>query len=867
MLADNSLFIRDWNTKPEPYAALRKNSSVHNPQAMQEGFGSFDGFEAVVGKRNTIDASLLAILGKYRKAVCRIVCEGTNFDGISDSWKGTGFLVGPNLIVTNHHVLNSPTVAASARLDFEYERTPQELAMTSNVGRHGRRELSLDPSRLFITSPARGGLDYTFVWIDDETVKQYGHIPMSRGSFVSRLHEPLFVIHHPKGDFKQASVDDTELLNADGDLLLYAADTEGGSSGAPVISRNGKLCGLHHAFAKGADLVRKHAKRIPVLQDGNRYTIANEGIKFSAIALDLERRLESDGLRRNDILGVLDQFTDSDSMTGPYGARGRVLERTSEEGPRINDTYLATEQDLDIAVWNLEWLNAHAADAAALKRAARVLADITQDIWILDGISRETVEGLHKTFQEVFEQDYEFVFADDETHPAQPLTALLYNKQTVTVTRQDWPNGIADLWRTKAGKDLKLATLNGPIFPSFPAWINVSIKGRTNPVNLNLVPLFVRKGANANLRQSVAALIMERVLERMLSSGEAQTDWLVVGDLNTPLRQTRIEMLGERDFASVLVMDRHRGGFSYLRGNESALSQLFVPTGTERIRDDQGLVTEVDKVFQGRFADALSSTLPYGVRLSLISDAEATDLETTKDILGAATSFAAASSLEASSQSSWRWKSLSKPQFMAANANRMKTMIESVNNDVAGDYPGDYVPLALQDFYVLIYCEAGFSNGSMDAEATHSLGEKGLLPLPSNLSFWLGSNAPAHSQLLSLEKNIHYYGHYLARVKNKAVKSTSMGTLYRDLFRDPLIGSSELRQAKVLAGIIHGYFLDMNYRNGRKAELEDLLQAYRADTPIPEMLADSGYVHDGTSILKNRERNVLQAITDFQTQN
>ena len=252
MTIGNVDFISRWSDK-EVYAKLANNRNVHDPEAMMKGFGEAYGFEAAVGRKNVIDAGLLELLAKYRRAVCKISCTGVDFRGLSLDWSGTGFLVGPNLLVTNNHVINSVAVAATATVDFEFERSPGDLLSQKSTSRNARQTLTLDPSRLFYTHPAMGGLDFTFVWIGEEAAKDYGFIPMSRASFAGRIYDPVFLIHHPSGDFKQVSVDDTELLNVDADLLLYAADTEGGSSGAPVITRNGKLCGLHHAFRKRSE--------------------------------------------------------------------------------------------------------------------------------------------------------------------------------------------------------------------------------------------------------------------------------------------------------------------------------------------------------------------------------------------------------------------------------------------------------------------------------------------------------------------------------------------------------------------------------------------------------------------------------------
>ena len=857
----------------KPFAVLSENrESIHEPEKMMKGWMEADGFEAAVGTKNLIDASLLELLARYRKSVCRIQCEGIDFRGLQLKWHGTGFLVAPNLLLTNNHVLNSPEVAATATADFEYERTPKQLLDFETPSTSPRREMRLDPDRLFLTSPARGGLDYTFVWVSDDAVHQYGHIPLSRGSFSGRPYEPVFLIHHPNGDFKQASVDDTELLNIDVDLLLYAADTEGGSSGAPVITRNGKLFGLHHAFCDIAKLELKHQGRKKRLEDGGDYKVANEGIKISAIAADLERRLGSGQDNQTTITEVLSQFTDTDTITGPYGVRGRtaraVADDDTESGTRrIQEVFTATDQDIDVAIWNMEWLNAERRDQAILRRVTTVFADLTQDIWVLDGVSTETSDALIATLQEQFGQDFGCVTAEDEIHPSQPSTVVIYNCRTVEVVRKPWPAEVERLLRAKAQEDVRLELLKGPVFPSFPARFLVTAKPGeaatgSGVSQFNLFPLFIGERANATLRRRVAAELLEALVEQMVQRIEAEEDakldWLILGDTNTPLREARLDHFRDLKFKPILTFDRTRGGITYLSGVKSVLSHLYVPKGMDPIGEDGGYVTSVERAFEGRFIESLTGSPPFGLRVALL------DHRMKRDIERAHHYGKGSSSTEGAFESgtSWIWQGLGKRAFIQQNATLLDAAIRDANAHVSSGAP---VPLTATDLATLIYCEAGLKGGHIDPEARHSNGERGLLPLPSNLGFWLGGSAPAHDTQLPLGENIGLYAEYLAQVKNRAVRDTPHGTLYRDLFRAEGIAGHPARQAALLAGVIHGYFLAMNYRGaGTGLDIGRLIEGYRAGTTVPQMLAGTGFVHEGTGILVNRQANIDAALAIFE---
>ncbi|MFV2052983.1 trypsin-like serine peptidase [Aliiroseovarius sp. YM-037] len=662
-------FISRW-TNDKAYSQLRGSRSVHNAERMMRGWSEAQGFEAAVGKKNMVDASLLEILATYRRAVCKITCSGVDFRGLENRWTGTGFLVGPNLLVTNNHVLNSEAVTASAVVDFEHERDLGSLLSQKAIGRTPKRSLQLDPSRLFLTDPAVGGLDFTFAWIGEEAAQDYGFIPMSRASFAGRVYDPVFVIHHPNGDFKKVSLDDTELLNVEVDLLLYAADTEGGSSGAPVITRNGKLCGLHHAFRDDQDLIEKHSNRATILQDGTPYRVANEGIQFSAIAVHLERELTQAAANEANLREVLRHFVDTDTVTGPYGALGRNFSPDSPTGVdntigpqeteigrrKVIEAVHATNQDIDVSVWNMNWLNQHKDDGDALRRAAQVFADITQDLWVLDGISRETGYRLRDELEDIFAQEFGFVFADDESHPELPMTAIFYNTRALNVIRDPWPAHVEDLWRVRAQEDIGLKTISGPVFPSFPARFDIEVPGHEPHFSLRLVPFFLGEHRNIQMRKIVAASIMGFIIEEMVKRPDIDGDWLIAGDVNAPMRSARAATFEKAGFRPLFFRDTERGGFSYLRNSGTILSQIFVPEGTELMGSDDGAVTTVPQVFRDRYVDDLTNKAPYGIRISLMNETAVKDRELIQRFLDSKRLSSSDSHEREIVGSTWRWR-------------------------------------------------------------------------------------------------------------------------------------------------------------------------------------------------------------------
>ena len=188
-----------------PFADLGGDAPIDDPAEMLDGWRRLrtggPEVEAAVGRFVTVPAALVQLLSDRRRCVARLTASGTDFRGIAQPspWIGTGFLVDKNLLLTNHHVLNSVEVAQTATVEFDYEIAADDLLAGTIVRPRAPRVFRVDPRRLFVTSPVERGLDFTFVWIDDTAATTFGTIPMERSSFTVKPGEQAFLIHHPQG--------------------------------------------------------------------------------------------------------------------------------------------------------------------------------------------------------------------------------------------------------------------------------------------------------------------------------------------------------------------------------------------------------------------------------------------------------------------------------------------------------------------------------------------------------------------------------------------------------------------------------------------------------------------------------------------
>ncbi len=243
---------------------------------------SDDLLERVIG--STRDFQFVEFLDRaihVSKSVGRVVMKL----GSGRSAYGTGFMVSPRLMITNHHVLTSADDAARSTIEFDYQRDRFGRSVPVRVSK-------LDPASLFLADKE---LDFALVAVSPDRsgrpLRDYGWCPLIKelGKIVAG--EPINIIQHPKGEMKQVVIRENRLIDAleGADLFLhYEADTEPGSSGSPVFNDQWEVIALHHSGVpkrnNRGDLLGKDGK---VWRDGDDPTrlewVANEGVRVSKL--------------------------------------------------------------------------------------------------------------------------------------------------------------------------------------------------------------------------------------------------------------------------------------------------------------------------------------------------------------------------------------------------------------------------------------------------------------------------------------------------------------------------------------------------------------------------------------------------------
>ncbi|MEJ3743042.1 serine protease [Actinomycetes bacterium KLBMP 9797] len=176
------------------------------------------------------------------KAVARLLIKGSE---LCTAWR----VGASNRLITNNHCIASSKDAYDTEVWFNYQCAQcGGHAVFRSTKVWGDQVLSTDET-----------LDYTLFTVEDfDTVEKFGYLQIDLRRPAKG--EELYIPQHPAGDPAMIAMDSDEDANgtcavenpsytgyAKATDISYLCDTEGGSSGSPVLSKStDKVIGLHH---------------------------------------------------------------------------------------------------------------------------------------------------------------------------------------------------------------------------------------------------------------------------------------------------------------------------------------------------------------------------------------------------------------------------------------------------------------------------------------------------------------------------------------------------------------------------------------------------------------------------------------------
>ncbi|MDU8929919.1 trypsin-like peptidase domain-containing protein [Alisedimentitalea sp. MJ-SS2] len=197
--------------------------------------------------------------------------------------QGTCFLVAPDIVLTNHHVVkplfNLDPHGADVRFDFFTDANAVvqngwtvELAEAWHI--HSRPHGAADTSHNPDDVPAADELDYALVRlaepVDDRPCPT---LPAQAARGFQRLQDTgpaakvgnhITITQHPAGAPRHLAFGGVLSLGGENRRVRYSANTKKGSSGSPVTDGRGKLIALHHAGDPNFSHLAEYNQGVPV---------------------------------------------------------------------------------------------------------------------------------------------------------------------------------------------------------------------------------------------------------------------------------------------------------------------------------------------------------------------------------------------------------------------------------------------------------------------------------------------------------------------------------------------------------------------------------------------------------------------------
>lgn len=256
----------------------------------------------------------------YYPRVQRTVCA-VALGGHVNELKGTGFLIGPDLVLTNFHVVEDflkveTTVGGEDKITstvagdqlfffFDYFAAPRPLIPPDNARPHASMVVKavtenwLVRARCLLSKDGyppypeevlkKKKYDYAVIKLD----RPVGNAPSRRSggalrgwltldsdiSYFDDVGKRLFVLQHPGGAEQLWDVGVYAQLDPSETRIWYSVNAERGASGAPAVDKKGRVYALHNAAVRSG----------PAVEAG---MLVNQGIRIDLISKDLHPVVE-----------------------------------------------------------------------------------------------------------------------------------------------------------------------------------------------------------------------------------------------------------------------------------------------------------------------------------------------------------------------------------------------------------------------------------------------------------------------------------------------------------------------------------------------------------------------------------------------
>lgn len=232
--------------------------------------------EAIVARDDMVPLGFLAGGVTAARAVAKLLVprfeNGTarQVNGQPLSYRGTGWLVGANLLMTNHHVVNAREQGEGVAAEADLRRQATGMSVLFDFDSDNAVGTALVVTDLVAWD---ADLDFAVLRLAGDDRPALTLSPQAVADVAPSSAVVVNVIQHPDGNPKRFGIRNNLVSAATPTELRYFTDTLGGSSGSPVLDDSWQVVGLH----KGSRLVRG------VKFQGRDVAYVNVGTQITAV--------------------------------------------------------------------------------------------------------------------------------------------------------------------------------------------------------------------------------------------------------------------------------------------------------------------------------------------------------------------------------------------------------------------------------------------------------------------------------------------------------------------------------------------------------------------------------------------------------
>lgn len=220
-----------WGREPIPAAA----QTWHDDRTPGELI-----HERIIGENTLRHLSYLQQGLRAADAVVRVEVMGLG--------AGTGFLIAPDLMLTNNHVIADQAQATAAEITFFYQFTLDGPVQEGTAARVADQGLLYTDAEL----------DISLVRLVQAPILDH-YLPLRPA--MPEKDSRVAIIQHPGGGVKKISLQNNLVCYADASLLQYYTSTQPGSSGAPVFDDAFNVVAIHRGAIANPDWQQDSAAR------------------------------------------------------------------------------------------------------------------------------------------------------------------------------------------------------------------------------------------------------------------------------------------------------------------------------------------------------------------------------------------------------------------------------------------------------------------------------------------------------------------------------------------------------------------------------------------------------------------------------